>query len=669
MSSRTLYSVLAGINTYPSPVKPLEGCLYDVESWQQYLESEKDYFEINTTTLLNEAVTKKALASSLQNALISAKGDDVVFFFFSGHGTREESDPVFAEFEQDAALESLVCHDSIQMERGHIVYDLLSDKEIHSIISENSKTGTHILMIFDCCHSGGITRNAWMANESGICIERRLTLKDNDTQIAPMRRWDKFLFADKFSRDDVERSGWINTFTQKPHITFSACQNDESAYEQNGKGIFTSHLIDILKRTKGSISYYDLQSRARLFTQNQFRQTPEAYVIREHEKDLLRNFLDKTTPASSFGCNVYYKINTGWVMDLGALHGITLYSGPVILDIGGGKKELSLREVLSNFTKLDIGEETEKMMDRETAYNAFIENHFSGNTSFFILDGTNHQVLLNQLQNQSAKWIKENHTPFTLSESRMNATYLIKATEEKLMICQNDELMRPATQILLSDADPVNRCLECMRHISQWEYIRTLANPDFQQNEYPITMSFYKINRDHQKQELIARGDTIEFNYEMDQGEEWSGKIKVSVTNNSRTKYYCSILYLSNLFQVYGNILDGKVIGLNGGETAWINNGDTMELELEPHVVEFDYPHSVFYLKLIAGKKVFQVESLEQSSLPAPGVRIARGENTKNARGIKTRKERPERNVSWFTRTVCFKGRNPHYKTTKLITQ
>ena len=143
----------------------------------------------------------------------------------------------------------------------------------------------------------------------------------------------------------------------------------------------------------------------------------------------------------------------------------------------------------------------------------------------------------------------------------------------------------------------------------------------------------------------------------------------MSITNNSQTKYYCSILYLSNLFQIYGNILDGKVIGLNAGETAWINNGDTMELELEPHVVEFDYPQSVFYLKLIASTKSFQVETLEQSSLPPPDKRIARGADTKNQRGIKTRREKPEKNVSWFTRTVCFKGRNPHYKITKMFSQ
>ena len=47
-------------------------------------------------------------------------------------------------------------------------------------------------------------------------------------------------------------------------------------------------------------------------------------------------FLDKSSPASGLGCTLYYKINTGWAIDLGAIHGITTFSGPV--NIHGMKK-------------------------------------------------------------------------------------------------------------------------------------------------------------------------------------------------------------------------------------------------------------------------------------------------------------------------------------------
>ena len=220
------------------------------------------------------------------------------------------------------------CHDSIVDQGDDVVYNLLSDKELHYIISKYGKEGTHIVCVFDCCHSGGMTRNGFPGNDDAL-HERRYISLQKDNFIAPIRAWDQFIFGANIPKDIISKNGWLASVPQLPHITISACQNDESAYEQSGHGVFTSNLMDVLRRSSGSLSYYDLQSRARLFTQNQFRQTPEIYTIRNHEADLLRMFLDKSTPASALGCTLYFKMNAGWSIDLGAIHGITTYSGPV----------------------------------------------------------------------------------------------------------------------------------------------------------------------------------------------------------------------------------------------------------------------------------------------------------------------------------------------------
>src|SRR4030095_3227573 len=287
MSVRSLYAVLAGINSYQLPVTPLERCLSDVREWKEYLSNESSSFTLNIHTLQNGEVTKDALTTALQNALTNATTNDVVFFFFSGHGTRETADEIFSDLEQDNALESLVCYDSIRKENEIILYNLLSDKELHYLISQYGKEGTHIILTFDCCHSGGITRNAIPGKEEK-CFERRYIPFERENFIAPAREWSRFIFGDRLTRVAIAKTGWLQNVKQKPHITLAACQNDESAYEFSGKGIFTANLIDVLRRSKGSVSYYDLQSRARLFTQNQFRQTPEVYAIRDHEDDLLR---------------------------------------------------------------------------------------------------------------------------------------------------------------------------------------------------------------------------------------------------------------------------------------------------------------------------------------------------------------------------------------------
>ena len=660
MSTRSLYAILAGINSYQLPVTPLEGCLNDVSEWKGYLSKESSSFTLNILTLQNEEVTKDALTTALQSALTNATPNDVVFFFFSGHGTRETADEIFSDIEQDNALEALVCYDSIRKENEIIHYNLLSDKELHYLISQYGKEGTHIILTFDCCHSGGITRNAGPGKEEK-CFERRYVPFERENFIAPAREWNRFIFGESLTRDSIAKTGWLQNVKQKPHITLAACQNDESAFELEGKGIFTVNLIDVLRRSNGSVSYYDLQSRARLFTQNQFRQTPEVYTVKDHEDDLLRSFLDKTNPQAEFGCTVNYKNFTGWVMDLGAIHGITSYSGPVMILVNGLTYECPIGEVFSNYSRLKIPQELENLLAREQAYTASIKNHFSGNTLFFIDPDHNKEAIMNQLKESAEKWILEIGSPFSFSDSRANSSYILKAGADKLTFCQNGDSARPATEVLLNDPEAVDRTIQYMRHISQWEYVRSLCNPDFRSEVFPVRMNIYRINPDMTKQELFPKSDTIEFNYDKSSSGEYSGKLKVSLFNQSKSKYYCSVIYLSNLFQVYGNMLDSKVIGISPGETAWILNGSAIELDLENHVIDFNYEYSIFYLKLLACTKSFQVDTLEQSALPAPRLSNKKGDESPTKHKFKTREENAEKSINWFTRTLCFKGRNPKY--------
>jgi hypothetical protein len=372
-------------------------------------------------------------------------------------------------------------------------------------------------------------------------------------------------------------------------------------------------------------------------------------------------FLDKTTPASGLGCTMYYKMNAGWAIDLGAIHGITAYSGPIEFQWKEKKYELSIQEVFSNYTVLEIPKAVEAFLVKEQAYPASVKNHFSGNTAFFI--DINEKDISSSIVSLAEKWIHDHRAPFSLTNTQTQSSYIIRKTNDSLFICQNDDQMRPAAEVPSQGSDIASRTIQYMRHIAQWEYVRSLCNPEFNSKEFPVGMTFYRIQADLTRQELIGKGDTFEFNYDQNSNGAWTGKLKVSITNQSQVKYYCAVLYLSNLFQVYGNMLDGKIIGLNTGQTAWVYNGNDIELDLEPHIVDFNYEYSIFYLKLLACVNPFQVETLEQSALPAPSLQQQKGTDDLVNRGIVTRTEQAENNIEWFTRTVCFKGRNPNYTT------
>lgn len=657
--TRSLFAVLAGINTYPSPVKSLEGALNDLQEWKKYLDKQSDHFNINTTVLTNDAVTKNDLTTALVEALKNATESDVVFFFFAGHGTREKTDSLFAFIEQDEALECLVCHDSIRKDENGMTFNLLADKELHYLLSEYAKEGTHILFVFDCCHSGGITRNTLIGERYGACIERRLTLRDSPGFIAPQRSWEQYLFADKWTKKSLETNGWLQTVIQKPHITLSACQNDESAFEQNGKGIFTTQLIDVLTRTNGAISYYHLQSRVRMFTQNQFRQTPESYIPRGHEHLLFRNFLDKVAQPSGVCCTMAFSKFKGWIIDLGAIHGITLESGPVKAQIGSTHYEFQIEEVFTNYSKLAIAEETSMELNKDLAYDATVKEHFEKRTCFYVDKSNSDNDNILSLTSALNSFLQSEKPSFIITDDPAEAAYYIREHDEKLWICNNDNALRPVTAVSINAAGAIERVIDYMGRISKWESIRSLENPSFVTKEFPFFFRVFKILPDKTRKELILNCQTLNIGYERTASGEWSGKLQACIINTSTIKYYYAILYMSTLFEVYGNMLDGKVVGLAPGETTWIFNGETIELDLEPHIVEYNYPSSDFYLKVFASTKPFTVDIFEQAPLPSPSTIAEEGIGAK--KGFR-RKEKHNEDVSWFTFTVGVRAKNPMYR-------
>lgn len=604
--------------------------------------------------LLNSDATKAQVTHALKEALESASEEDIVFFYFSGHGTREEADPLFREIEPDHALESLVCFDSVLAEGTAIQYNLLCDKELHYLLSAFGKPGTHLVLMFDCCHAGGVTRNQSVSGLNSEILERRYLPQERMLRMAPMRNWDDFMFAETLPRYEVETHGWLRAVPQQRHLTLSACQNDESAFEVNGQGVFTRNVLDILRRTQGALTYYDLHSRVRLFTQHQFRQTPEIYATQGHENDLFRTFLDRPALHRPLGGTCYANKNGKWAIDLGAIHGITPYCGPVEIDIDGELTQAQITEVSAHESTIVLTEERASLHPGHT-YTAYLRASGSAGTAFYFDNKTA------SLREAADSWLNAHRAPFIVTQQMLQAAYVVNAEADVYRICKHEDALRPVTEVPKSDPAPSERILQYMRHIAQWEYIRTLCNPDFVASACPVNIEVTRIHPDGSKEAIAFKGDTVEFDYDRTSTGTYSGKVKVRITNSGGVKYYCALLYLSNQFQVFSLPVDGKVSGLNPGEVGWVYHGRELVLDLEKHVTEFQFPHSIFYLKLLACPDPFSIEHLEQSPLPAPTRRMHRGKESVKRNEITTRGEQAAGGVEWFARTLCIKVRNPHF--------
>lgn len=82
-------ALLVGINKYQASIRPLRGCLTDVEMQRELLLHRFGFNSQDIITLTDEKANRQNILETFENHLIKqAKPGDVVVFHFSGHGSR-----------------------------------------------------------------------------------------------------------------------------------------------------------------------------------------------------------------------------------------------------------------------------------------------------------------------------------------------------------------------------------------------------------------------------------------------------------------------------------------------------------------------------------------------------------------------------------------------------
>lgn len=199
--------------------------------------------------LLNEDATRDTILSAFEALVQQAQPGDDVLVTFAGHGgyIADESGD-----EQDGLDETLLAHDK-----------LIIDDEIrhwHGRFRED----VNLIWLVDCCHSGTNARaaGAYLAPtyERDGYMERQV-----DTALATAA----------FQRDAGEYRAAAERMAHAPVsdaaniVTLAACQDDQTAKEFAGRGRFTQHIEDVVRRHP-QISSVDAQAEIiRLIANNQ----------------------------------------------------------------------------------------------------------------------------------------------------------------------------------------------------------------------------------------------------------------------------------------------------------------------------------------------------------------------------------------------------------------
>lgn len=331
--SKKIYALLVGINQYHPESYPtipaLQGCHNDVFALRNYLQErinsdeyslvEPDEPDLNWI-LLDQAATRQAVVDGFLKHLCQATSDDIVLFFFAGHGAQEKASEQFWDIEPDHLNETLVCYDS----RTEGSWDL-ADKELAYLIAQVAQKQPHIVVILDCCHAGSGTR---APSETVLIRSAPMELRQRSEHDFLFTADPAFVQAtvDSLTSD---RSNFV--LPEGNHILLAACRDYQTAKEYRSdnhepRGAFSCFLLQALQRSNSTLSYRDLIRNTNALIRSKVKeQSPQ--VEASYEITLDQDFIGENAIPSHPRYFVLRQTSSKqWMIDGGSLHGIPNYS-------------------------------------------------------------------------------------------------------------------------------------------------------------------------------------------------------------------------------------------------------------------------------------------------------------------------------------------------------
>ncbi|MBA4852388.1 caspase family protein [Emticicia sp. BO119] len=655
-TQKNVFALLIGIDKYKN-INNLHGCVNDIDEIENYLYLNKN-FNVTIQKLINNQATRKEIINGFENYLSEAKENDTILFYYSGHGTQERADSIWKE-ETDGLLECLVCYD----ETNKVSDFLLADKELRFLIAElYERTHAHIVTIFDCCHSGDNTRNGALVEASFKSVIKKIVYDKNGGPF-PQRQWSEFLFSNSIKEP-------TSNIPQGVHVQLAACESNQTAIEIAGEGVFTKTLIKVLKGCGGNISYNVLRSRLRQYMRASFEQTPRVYIPINASKILDYGFLNISIDSKKMLAEVTKNNKNGWQLNVGAIHGLNVTSGVNIVNVEDPTKifKAKIREngIFIDFTLIDA-----EGLESDKVYKAEVLGLL---TQELKLEFKNHDATLEEASKlfneltatacgsfsfREVKGIENNEKDSGKIEV-VDYTFHVRSGEVFITLPKDPyrPLIRPIPYIGQSNYDNI---IGTIQHISRWHFIKNLQNTNRGKDSFDNPLEI-KITQTSENTIIFPiNNDFASIAYEK-KGNDWSGTIKIEITNTTHKDLYFCALYLTKEFQCFLDLLPQRVQLLEAGKSISlsINGSENIELELGNVEKEYNWPKTIETLKFIISTSLFEAEALTLDELPKPFTSDDIEElTTKNFRGLKINKA--IESSSWITQTLNLEFINPTY--------
>ncbi|MEL7120199.1 MAG: caspase family protein [Bacteroidota bacterium] len=604
----TVHALLVSIDNYPIPHHRLNGCVNDRNAFEDFLKRRVDQttYNYNLKLLTDAEASKQAIIDAFSH-FEQAKDGDTCVFYFSGHGSRANSPKEFWHLDPDRMHESLVCHDS-RIEGGK---DLM-DKELSYLFwkASNNKN-LHFVAVFDCCHSGTITRNLILPQAQNQFITERMA----EPSPVPNRLEDYYGFKSYISVEDT--NGLNITPPSGKIVQISGSKDDETAKELKiggtTRGVFTYNLIDILEKTNSQITYNELIRTLQMRVGSAVsKQTPQ--LITENTDQGNSTFLG----GKLHDLPPYYTINYNndeWVMFAGLIQGIPNQGGTVALENGTNvaiKSVEANRSILEPIDGLDQSK-PHRVYASSLGFNK-LKIAFVGDVSQAAKD-----TMQEAFEAESREFIE-------LLPDPNQAQYHIQVVGDAFRLTlpgQNYPLFKSVRPI---DTDRADFFLDQVERVAKWNNLKELQNPRTSIQDNELEIKLYRITEignqeDDAPSELVDWRERNIFSYGFKDNEWHQPSFRLSIKNVGQRTLYASALDLQPTFGITNKFLRIKEL-TPGGEEVWLIDFfenfayKTIPLTLENEYLSWGISEiSEFFKLIVSTDPRLQTDNYNQDAL------------------------------------------------------
>ncbi|QRV98784.1 ICE-like protease (caspase) p20 domain protein [Ceratobasidium sp. AG-Ba] len=248
-----MFALIIGVNAY-AKLRPLSGAVADANALEQLLTDELGVPSTQILNLRNDSASRSAIIEAFQSLQTDnrIRKDDPILIFFAGHGgLGEASDTWKKEYGYEMVQAIFPCDYDVEYAASGDAVSCIPDQTIKAMLNQLAALkGNNITVIFDCCYSASGTR----ANE--IIAANRVARNAGIKFSVPHDLDDSILARTGFSSVDLypadtatPRGITLPLFSdQASHVHIAACGSQETAWEDEGRGVFTKALLSCISQ-------------------------------------------------------------------------------------------------------------------------------------------------------------------------------------------------------------------------------------------------------------------------------------------------------------------------------------------------------------------------------------------------------------------------------------